>query len=72
MSLSLEEIQKLSENLERETKALKDELFTICWFMRGSLSISEAFDLSQEDLEILSKIIKENLENTKKTGLPFF
>jgi hypothetical protein len=72
LSLSLEEIQKLSETMELETKALKDQLYTICWFMRGSLSISEAFDLGQEDLEILSKIVKSNLETTKKSGLPFF
>ena len=42
------------------------------WFMRGSITISEAFELESEDLEIISKIIKDNLETTKKTRLPFF
>ena len=58
--------------MERETKALKNELYRVCWFMRGSLSITEAFDLSNEDLEILSRIIKDNLETTKKSGRDFF
>ena len=40
--------------------------------MRGSLSFSEAFDLSLEDIEIISEIIKDNLETTKKTQMPFF
>jgi hypothetical protein len=40
--------------------------------MRGSLSIDEAFALSFEDREIMSELIKENLETTKKSGLPFF
>jgi hypothetical protein len=58
--------------MERETKALKNELYRVCWFMRGSLSITEAFDLSNEDLEILSRIIKDNLDTTKKSGRDFF
>ena len=72
MSLDLTEIQELSEKMERETKALKNELYRVCWFMRGSLSITEAFDLSNEDLEILSRIIKDNLDTTKKSGRDFF
>ncbi len=43
----------------------------ICWYMRG-LSFSEAMNLSYEDREIAYEIIKDNLETTKKTGLPFF
>jgi len=40
--------------------------------MRGGMSIDDAFALSVEDREIISNIIKENLETTKKSGLPFF
>ena len=72
MYLNLTEIQELSEKMEKETKALKNELYRVCWFMRGSLSITEAFDLSNEDLEILSRIIKDNLDTTKKSGRDFF
>lgn len=72
MSLSLEEIQKLSESMEKEAKALKNQIYQMMWFMRGSITISEAFELESEDLEIISKIIKDNLETTKKTRLPFF
>ena len=72
MSLSLEEIQELSERMEKETKAVKNELYRICWFMRGSLSVSEAFDLATEDIEIMNAIIKDNLETTKKSQMPFF
>lgn len=72
MSLSLEEIQKLSESMEKEAKALKNQIYQMMWFMRGSITISEAFELESEDLEIIGRIIKENLETTKKTRLPFF
>lgn len=40
--------------------------------MRGSVTVEDAFQMTVEDREILSRIIKENLETTKKSGLPFF
>ena len=58
--------------MERETKAIKDEIYRLCWFMRGSIGINEAFELTIEDRQILGKIISDNLETAKKTGMPFF
>lgn len=72
MSLSLEEIDQITKEMEEETKALKDELFRFCWYMRGGVTITEAYDLSIEDREIISSIVEKNLEITKKTTLPFF
>lgn len=72
MSLSLEEIDELSKKMEKETKALKDNLFRLCWYMRGGMTISEAYNLAPDDLEVLNTIIKDNMETTKKSGLPFF
>lgn len=40
--------------------------------MRGGVSYDEAHFLSYEDREIIGKIIKENLNTTKESGLPFF
>ena len=39
--------------------------------MRG-MSYEEAMSLSYEERTIIGEIIKENLETTKKSGLPFF
>jgi hypothetical protein len=39
--------------------------------MRG-LSYSEGMNLSYEERQIIGEIIKDNLETTKKSGLPFF
>ena len=44
----------------------------MCWFMRGSISYDDAMMLSYEDRQIVSRIIKDNLETTEKSGLPFF
>ena len=72
MSLSLTEIDQLGKEMEMETKALKDDLFRMCWYMRGSLSVTESYDLDITDREIISNIINSNLDVTKESGLPFF
>lgn len=40
--------------------------------MRGGITLDEAFGLTYEDREIISELVKENLELTKKSGMPFF
>jgi len=40
--------------------------------MRGGVSVSELYEMSVEDREILAGIVKENLETSKKTGQPFW
>jgi len=71
LNLDVDGINKLVQEFDQDSKALKDEIFKICWFMRG-MSPSEAYMLSFEDREIISKIIEKNFETTKETGIPFF
>jgi hypothetical protein len=66
------EIEQEVKKLENESKALKKELYKLAWFMRGSLSVEQAFMLDLQDIEIIHEIIKENIETTKETNLPFF
>jgi hypothetical protein len=40
--------------------------------MRGGLSYDDSMFLSQTEREIISSIIKDNLETTKKSKMPFF
>ena len=72
MYLDIDQIEKLVKDFEKDTKAIKDELFRLCWYMRGGITISESYMLSFEDREIIAKIIEDNLETTKKTNMPFF
>lgn len=68
----MDEIQAEVNNMEKESKALKKELYKMAWFMRGSLSFQEVFQLDLNDREAITEIIKENLETTKSSGLSFF
>lgn len=40
--------------------------------MRGGITLEEAFSLSYEERTIIVDLIKDNMETTKKSGLPFF
>lgn len=58
--------------MEKEAKLIRAETLKLCWYMRGGLTYGEAMQLSFQDREAINGIIKENLETTKKSGLPFF
>lgn len=40
--------------------------------MRGGLTYSECMTMSLREREMIGDIVKDNLETTKKSGLPFF
>jgi hypothetical protein len=65
------DLPKYLEGLEEETKAIKDEIFRISWYMRGGVNSQDLFHLySYEDRKIISGIIKENIEATKNSRMP--
>ena len=72
LTMSIEDMVAYFDQLERQSKALKEEALRLCWYMRGGLSYDDAMMLSQSEREIISKIVKENLETAKKSGMPFF
>jgi hypothetical protein len=67
----LPEILQETQKLDKQARDIKKDVLKLCWYMRG-LSYTEGMHLSWEEREIIGEIIKENLETTKKTGLPFF
>jgi len=72
LNLANEEIQELIQRMGKQADSLREEVLRMIWYMRGSVSYSEAMQMSSKEREIISGIIKENLETTKKSKLPFF
>jgi hypothetical protein len=58
--------------MDSEAKGIRQELLKMCWYMRGGLTYDEAMQLGAQERELISKLIDDNLETTKKSGLPFF
>jgi hypothetical protein len=40
--------------------------------MRGGITLTEAYQIDIADRGIINTLIKDNLETTKESGLPFF
>jgi hypothetical protein len=58
--------------MEKEIRAIKDEIFKMCWFMRGGITLIEMYNTDYSDREVIAKLIESNLETTNKTKMPFF
>jgi hypothetical protein len=58
--------------MDKETNVIRQEAIKLAWYMRGGVTYDQAMMLSVGERTLISELIKENLETTKKTGLPFF
>jgi hypothetical protein len=65
-------IAKIVDDYEKDIKGIRNDIFKMCWHMRGGLTYNEAMNLSYTERKNIGEIIKENMETTKKTGLPYF
>jgi hypothetical protein len=72
LSWSVKQILDEVKTLDGQSKQFKAELTKMCWFMRGGLTLEEAYYLCPEDRELIADLIEDNLENTKRSGMPFF
>jgi hypothetical protein len=72
LTLDNDAIVELLDSYDKESKAFRDEALRMCWYMRGGLSYEDAMFLTQQERDIIGKIIKDNMETTQKSGLPFF
>ena len=63
-----DDIIETLDRMDKEAKAIKDNVLRICWYMRGSISYDDGMLLSRQDIDIINKLIKDNMETTKKSG----
>ena len=72
LALDNDSIAKMVDAMEQETSGIRREILKLCWYMRGGVTYDEAMQMSQQERSAISDIVKDNLETTKKTNLPFF
>ena len=58
--------------MDKDCRMIRQEALKISWFMRGGLTYDQAMALGIQEREVINDLIKDNLETTKKSGLPFF
>lgn len=72
MTLDSDSIVKWIDQMEKESNDIRQEALKMSWYMRGGLTYDQALHLSVAERQLIGNLIKENLETTKKSGLPFF
>lgn len=69
--MSNSDIEAYLLSIDAGARDFKESLFRTSWYMRGGVTVNDLLYLySYEDREMISKIIKENVEMTEKTRLP--
>lgn len=70
LTLDNSDIPNFLRSLEKESRALVDQINEICWYMRGGITRDQAWTLSPLERKRVMKLIEKNIERTNKTGLP--
>ena len=60
------------DRMDKEADSIRQQSIKMAWYMRGGLTYDQAMALSNDERKLISEIIKDNLETTKKSKLPFF
>ena len=64
------EIESLVKDFESDVKNIKHQIYKISWYMRGGTTSSELmYNTDIEDLDVLSDIVKENIEASKQSKM---
>jgi hypothetical protein len=71
-NLTIPEVLAETKALDDQARMIKLEAMRSVWYMRGGLSFAESMNLSWDERQLISDIVKENMDITKQSGLPFF
>lgn len=72
LTLSAEEISKLVDRMDQEADSIRQQSIKMAWYMRGGATYQDIMQMSFRERTFVSELIKENLETTKTSKLPFF
>lgn len=69
--MSDDEVNELAKTFETEIKSLKKNLYKLSWYMRGGVDYHNLLvETDLEDIEVMNKVIEDNIETVKKTKMP--
>jgi hypothetical protein len=60
------------KKMEKEAADIKAQCLKMSWYMRGGSSYIDVLNMSLNERKMIGELIKENLETTQKSKLPFF
>jgi len=67
-----EEISAMIERMDKEADSIRQQSLKMAWYMRGGATYNDIMQMSFQERSLVSELIKDNLETTKNSKLPFF
>jgi len=67
LAQSNEDIAKMLDNYDKESKALTKSILKLCLHMHGGITLNEAWAMSFSDRNILIELINEQQEASMKS-----
>lgn len=72
MTMSNNDIETFVNQMEKESLEIREQSLKMSWYMRGGATYEDVLQMSQSERRLVSALIKDNLETTNKSRLPFF
>jgi hypothetical protein len=60
------------DKMDQEANAIRAQSLKMAWHMRGGATYEDVLQMSYSEREMLGELIKDNIETTNKTKLPWF
>ena len=67
-----EDISTMVDNMDKEADTIRRQSLKMSWYMRGGATYEDVLQMSSHERTMISQLIKENLDTTKSSKLPFF
>ena len=58
--------------MDQEADSIRKQSIKMAWYMRGGATYEDVLQMSHQERKMVSELIKDNLETTKNSKLPFF
>jgi hypothetical protein len=58
--------------MEQEVTSIRQQTLRMSWHMRGGATYEDILQMSINERNLISELIKSNLETTKTSRLPYF
>jgi hypothetical protein len=60
------------DQMDQEADSIRKQSIKMAWYMRGGATYEDVLQMSHQERKMVSELIKDNLETTKNSKLPFF
>ena len=70
--LTPDEVAKYIDQLDQEANKIRSESIKMSWHMRGGMTYDQVMQLSSAERHMIADMVKDHMETTSKTKLPYF